>query len=168
MSDEYRLLIDESIQLEQHAAELYEVFHIAFPDDAHFWWQLHIEEQNHAALIESGNEHFLPLGKFPCDLVSHSLKELQHANSKLVAIIQECRETSPSREAAFNIAIDVEGSAGEIHLQRFMEKDAEYKIDEVFQQLNKGDKDHALRILSYMNEEGVRVREKTAGVSGKK
>lgn len=160
MIQEDSSLLDESIQLELNTAELYKIFHKTFSEDVEFWWRLYLEEENHAALIRSGKENFLPLGKFPLDLVSKSLEELKQANAALLTFIKTCRETPPSREEAFNIAIEVEESAGEIHFQEFMERKAKSNIDDIFQRLNKEDKDHAIRIRSYMEDQGIKIRKK--------
>ena len=39
-----------------------------------------------------------------------------------------------------------------------MAKKTESKVDEIFQRLNNDDKDHAERILRYMDERGIRLR----------
>lgn len=61
----------------------------------------------------------------------------------------------PEDAEAFNIALNIENSAGEIHFEKFMNKETELKIDHIFQQLNKDDKDHANRISSYMNRNSI-------------
>ena len=61
----------------------------------------------------------------------------------------------PSREDAFNLALKLAQSAGEIHFQQFMEKSSGSKLDLIFKRLNGDDKDHAMRILSYMKDYGI-------------
>ncbi|MBT8762374.1 hypothetical protein KFV02_00305 [Desulfohalobiaceae bacterium Ax17] len=158
MQEEFSLLIDESIQLEHNIAKLYTIFHATFPEDADFWWQLVLEEKNHAALIRAGKESFAPIGKFPVELLSSSLQKLRDANKKAVALARKCLDTPPSREEAFNIALEFEQSAGEIHFQRFMEKKTDVQLIKIFQKLNKDDKNHATRLRSYMEKHGIRIR----------
>jgi hypothetical protein len=155
MTEAFDLLLDESIQIELNAAELYRIFHTVFPEDADFWWKLHLEEKNHAALIRAGKEDFLPIGKFPLDMVTQSLEAVKRANSMLAALISEYQDTPPSRQDAFNAALLLEESAAELHFQKFMSKEAESKIDEIFQQLNMDDRNHAKRIRSYMEDHGM-------------
>jgi len=158
MQEEFSLLIDESIQLEHNVAKLYSIFHATFPEDADFWWQLVIEEKTHAALIRAGKESFAPIGKFPVELLSSSLQKLREANKKAVTLTRKYLDTPPSREEAFNIALEFEQSAGEIHFQHFMEKKADTQVIKIFQKLNKDDKDHAIRLRSYMEKHGIRIR----------
>ena len=155
MNEELSQHIKESTQLELNVGELYLVFHRVSPDDADFWWRLYIEEKNHAALIRSIEEGFLPLGILPDELLSSSLGKIREANTAIVTLIARFKTASPSREEAFSIAHNLEESAGEIHFQTFMKKETESRIDGVFQRLNREDKDHAARIRSYMEKHGI-------------
>ena len=148
-------LIDESIQLELNVAELYKIFDEAFPEDADFWSKLHMEEENHAALIRGVAETYdLSVG-FPSDMLDPSLQNLKNVNSKIVSLIVEYRSNPPSRETAFNVALELEQSSGEIHFQIFMEKESTDRIVQIYQQLNKEDKDHDARLRSYMEKHGI-------------
>jgi ferritin len=151
-------LFEESINLELNVSKIYTHFYKLFPDDAAFWWKLVVEEKNHAALIRSGKEYFEPLRKFPHDLLAPLLQILKDANSRLDSLIKKYEETPPSREEALNIALKIEESAGELHFQKFMDKEANSTTDNIFKELNKGDKDHAMRICRYMKEHGISVK----------
>ena len=142
----------EAIKIEENVSNLYMIFHKSFAKDADFWWTLMIEEQNHAALIKSGINSFAKVGAFPKEILSNSLQELVDANKKLGSLIEEYRKQPPSRSKAFQVAIEVEKSAGEIHLLRAMESPAKSEAMELFQELNGKDKDHIERIQSYMNK----------------
>lgn len=158
MNNDVTSLIEESINLELNVSKIYTHFYKLFPDDAAFWWKLVVEEKNHAALIRSGKEYFEPLRKFPHDLLAPLLQILKDANSRLDSLIKKYEETPPSREEAFNIALKIEESAGELHFQKFMDKEANSTTDNIFKELNKGDKDHAMRICRYMEEHGILVQ----------
>jgi len=158
MNKEFTALFDESVKLEHHVADLYFLFHELFLEDKAIWWQLALEERNHAALIRSGKEFFKPLGKFPHELLAPVLQHLKDTNSRLSSQIKKLKETSPSREEAFKIALEIENSAGELHYQKFMDRKVNSKLQDIFQQLNKDDKDHAKRISSYMESCGIYTR----------
>ena len=160
MDDDIISIIDESIDLELNVSNLYSIFHKVFPDDASFWWKLEMEENNHAALIRSGKECFLPINKFPDGLLANSLRELKDTNRKIVSLIKKYEEIPPSREEALNIAIELENSAGELHFQYFMDQEVGPKINEIFKRLNKDDKDHAMRIRSYMESHEIQIQTK--------
>ena len=59
MNDKIIKILDESIKLELNIADLYLVFHEKIPEDSKFWWQLLLEEKNHATLLKTGKEVYL-------------------------------------------------------------------------------------------------------------
>jgi len=155
MGNAFDQILDEAVLLENNTARLYLIFAVAFPGDAEFWGQLACEEKNHAALICTVKDFFLAKGLVPNSLFSASYQELMQANEKVAALIGQFEKAPPSRREAFIAALAVEESAGEIHFQNYMSGKAEERIDEVFKELNRADKDHAERIRSYMAAHGA-------------
>ena len=151
------LILDEFICLELKVAEIYNFFHETFSEDRDIWWELHIEEKNHAALIKSIKDVFVPLGKYPSEFLSISLNDLRESNKELYSIINKYKKARISREDAFNIALQLENLAGEKHYQKFMEKKTSSKLDELFQKLNCEGKNHANRLKSYMKKHGIDI-----------
>ena len=154
------LILDEFICLELKVAEIYNFFHETFSEDKYFWWGLCQEERNHAALIKSTKDVFVPLGKYPSVFLSISLNDLRESNKELYNIITKYKKARISREDAFKIALQLENLKAEKHYQRFMEKKSASKLDELFQKLNSEEKDHAKRLKSYMMENGIDITEK--------
>ena len=150
-----RKLLDEAIRLELHVSDLYVLFHTLFPDDAAFWWKLSLEEKNHAALLKSGREHFLPVGQFPVELIDVTLETLVARNQELRETCSGFAATPPSRADAFRFAFALETSAGELHFQHAMEELPRTQAMKIFQALNNEDRDHAERIRRYMEEHGI-------------
>ncbi|OQY07310.1 MAG: hypothetical protein B6I25_02140 [Planctomycetales bacterium 4572_13] len=157
MSNDLIQLAQEAMRLEYNVSKLYMIFRDAYPDDAAFWWQLVIEESNHAALIKSGLEYFMPSEIFPVEMLA-SMEELQGANKELESLLEKYVADTPSREAAFNVALKIEMSAGEIHFQKAMAKSTDSKVLAIFQRLNQDDKDHAKRIRAYMKENQIAIQ----------
>ena len=160
MNNDVISFIDESINLELNVSDLYLIFQELFPDDAKFWRDLVWEEKNHAAIFESAKNVLKQLKMFPHNLLHHNLQDLKDTNSTLLSLIKSFKNTPPSREEAFNIALKVEISAGELHFQDFMDEETNSEIVQFFQKLNKNDKDHAMRIRSYMDNHGISVQPK--------
>ena len=115
-----------------------------------------IEEKGHAALLRSGRDSFMPLKKFPEELVTTSLKKLHNSLRFIIEKTNEIKENPLSRKEAFDLAVDIEESAGEHHYQEFMAQSQDEAVNNVFQKLNGADKDHRDRILSYMKEKGIK------------
>ena len=156
MSDDLQQLIEEATRMEIDVAKIYLGFHHRFHEDADFWWKLAIEEEDHAALLLSGKQYFLDVGMFPRELVDNSLATLKNLNRELECIIRYEEESPLSRAAAFNLAVKLEESAGEVHFQHAMhETEHPSEALKLFQSLNEADVDHADRIRNYMRKNGI-------------
>ncbi len=155
MDNNLSQLVEEAIKLELNVADLYLNFSNLFSKDFDFWWKLAIEEKNHAAILKSGRDAFIQLGLFPTQIVDTKLETLIQTNKELKLIIKEHKENPPTRESAFNLAIKLEESAGEVHFQHAMEKETDIPALKLFKKLNKDDKDHARRIREYMRKKGI-------------
>ncbi len=128
MNNDITALAEESITLELNISEIYSLFHSCFADDANLWWKLVQEEKDHAALIRGGIEEFEPIGKFPHEILSNSLQDLKETNKKIRSLLKQFKNIPPSRELAFNTALEIEASAGELHFQHFMDKETNSKL----------------------------------------
>ena len=63
----------------------------------------------------------------------------------------------PSREMAFNAALKVEMSAGEIHFQEAMKLPEGSEMIKILQKINGDDKEHEQRIRAYMKDKGIKI-----------
>jgi len=159
MKEKLSNMLHNSILLELNVGKLYQLFHTLFPEHEAFWWKLSLEEENHAALIKSIKEHFEPVGKIPDNLLSSSLQKLQDSNATIASLIEKYTAIPPSAEEAFNTALKLELTAGEIHYQDFMGKDQNSVINKTFQKLNQDDKNHAARLRSHMKKHNIAIHE---------
>jgi hypothetical protein len=142
--------IDEAVKIELNMSRLYSIFSEYIDEDRAFWNRLETEERNHAALLKTAKE-FVNFNKFPNNLVPENLEALVESNRLILETIDQFIG-NPGREMAFSLAIELEKSAGEVHFQHFMEEKPNDKVAEIFQQLNRSDKDHAERISLYWQE----------------
>lgn len=141
---------DEAIKLELNVSEVYSLFSQTFSDDGLFWWELSSEELNHASLIES-EKLFYKVNAFPDELFSFEIDVLEKTNNSFNSII-EYFNSNPTRENAFKIVLELENSAIEFHFQKSLESEKSGNAINLFKKLNKADKDHAKRIMEYMNK----------------
>ncbi|MEI8185654.1 MAG: rubrerythrin family protein [Chlorobiaceae bacterium] len=144
--------LDESIKLELNLAKLYTVFHDCFAEDEDFWWELTMEEQGHASLLQQEKKQPQPMQFFPDNLLSKDLQSLIDTNTKIASLIDKYSDTPPSKTEALQIALDLELAAGESHFQHFLDSPTNSLSATIFKQLNQEDCDHAERIRRYMNE----------------
>ncbi len=157
MSGNTIALFQESINLELNIGNLYSLYNDLFPEDSTFWWKLAFEEKNHAALIRSGQEYFDPVGEFPHELIIDNLQKLKETNERILSTIKSQKINPPNRQEAFNQALALENSAGELHFQSIMEGETDSKAVRLFKKLNKDDKDHARKISAYMKKHGISI-----------
>jgi len=147
--------LDEAIQLELNASDLYQLFYVKFPEDSEFWWQLSLEEVNHAALIRSINDLFLPEKILPLGVIQNQIAEMNQVNHSIRERILRYKMDPPSRYEAFSYAYELENSAGEAHYEMFMNENPTSNVERIFQKLNGDDKNHAHRIANYMERNKI-------------
>ena len=147
----YLSTLRQSVEIELKTSELYILFRNTLRDDTDFWNELATEEINHASLIKGAITTFLDEGLLPTELKAPSKAELGKTSHRLDQLISYLRENPPSREAAFNFALEIENAAGELHFQQAMEAAPRSLFLKLFQELNNGEEDHARRIRAHMN-----------------
>jgi len=147
--------INEAIQLELNAAEIYSLFSEAIPEDADFWAGLSWEERNHASLLKTGKDILLPVEQFPREILPNFIQSLIDANRWLQSLKNEYAGELPDRHAAFAVAVKIETSAGEAHFQKVMENTSGSRVLKIFQDLCQDDIHHLRRIKEYMAKIGV-------------
>jgi hypothetical protein len=155
MKDEIRAFLEESILLELNMSDLYRILSIKLPSDSEFWWTLSQEEVNHASMIRTINDIFLPENILPQDSIFDQIESIRKSNKLIIQTIEKFRVNTPSREEAFSFVYKLETSAGEIHYQRMMSAKAETVVEKVFQKLNGEDRNHAGRIANYMKNNNI-------------
>jgi len=146
--------IDEAIQLELNAAEIYSIFSETIPEDANFWAILAWEEKNHASVLKTGEEVLIPMDKFPMEILPNVIQTIVDTNLWLNSLKEKFAEIKPDRETAFAIAIKIESSAGEQHFQRVMENPSDSNMVKILQELCEDDLNHLSRVREYMKAGG--------------
>ncbi len=149
MSQNFSQLINEAIQLELNVAKLYLLFHNLQPEDAAFWWQLVIEEENHAALLKTVEQMDASRVEIPEGIMPPGVAELKESNQMILKAMEDFKR-HPDRAWAFKMAYKIELSAGESHYDNFMRNAPKSRVTDLFKKLNRDDVDHARRIMEYM------------------
>jgi len=129
-------LLEASIQLELNLAKLYTLFNDLFEEDEEFWWQLAMEERGHAALLQQEKKD--PSVVFPENLLTKDLEALNEANRLIINLVTQFQEQPPTRRDAFDMALELELSAGESHYQEFLDSPSESATANIFQAAEPG------------------------------
>ncbi|MBN1675760.1 MAG: rubrerythrin family protein [Kiritimatiellae bacterium] len=155
MTADLAALCEASVALERSAGQLYALYADLYPEDADFWRGLQIEEENHASIVKTMFETYVPLGLFPRELLDPDLDSLRAANGKVLAALARFREHPPAKRDAYVFAVELEESSGEMYYQEAMVKNVGSEILQIVRQVNNNDKDHAIRIRAFMEEQGL-------------
>jgi len=145
--------IDQLVNLELNASEMYRIFSDVYEEDRDFWWGLSMEEVNHASLLKSIH-YYVNLDIFPDEMIFKNIQEVVEINKYLVDTREDFKK-NPSRKRAFDIAIEIENSAAESHFEKVMTEQTDDKVINVFKKLNRDDVNHLNRILKYMENNNI-------------
>lgn len=144
--NDYLERLSTSIELELAVAVLYEEVSHRYSNLKAFFWQLSLEERNHASLLKSLRDTFAPVAIVAPSLLypaTESLAEtiagIRNFTAKIAA------ENVPEREV-LEFAHTLEQTAGEEHYQQYMSVAPQSPEHRMLQRLNHDDKDHASRI----------------------
>ena len=147
-------ILEEAIRLELLVGELYLLFSRQHRQDEPFWWKLALEEENHAALLKTVQKMDAARVPVPTSLLPEKLEVLMESTAAVEKTIEEFEE-NPDRTRAFQVAYEIETSAGEVHYNDFMTAEGNSHVIKVFRKLNGDDVDHAQRIRAYMENHGI-------------
>jgi rubrerythrin len=139
------------IRLEVLLGRLYRLYAGIDERDRAFWETLSREEARHAALLRRHRDS----KALPPRLFAADARVLEEENRALEERVNSFSFNPPSREAALHKALFMERAAGEIHYQQSLEESADGAAPGVFEELNRGDRDHAERIRRYIRENGI-------------
>ncbi|HJO92727.1 MAG TPA: hypothetical protein QF753_04945 [Victivallales bacterium] len=146
-------LFDLSIVLEKKISNLYFLFSEIFPEDAVLWRQLSSEEKNHSYIIEEARDALFSTGFSSTAIVPKDIDKLKLSIKKVNDLISYYKKNNVSvdRKKAFEDAISIENSSGEFDYEEAMVKQTPTPPPslKMFQQLNKEDKFHSIRIKKY-------------------
>lgn len=145
MSDDFKELLETSIELELLVSDLYSLYNEIFPEDSDFWWDLSYEEKGHASLLES-MKTCLEEGILPKEAIFDKLELMREANSQIRTLISKYKKSTPSYEEAYYEAVKFESSASELHHDQMMKRESDSNVIKIFQSLDNADLDHAKRI----------------------
>jgi rubrerythrin len=140
----------EAINLELNMSKLYLKFSNINNTDYIFWYSLSVEEGGHAAILKNILSA-IDMIEYNFNITDIELNDLKNTNDNIDVILSN----TYNRYDAFNIAMSLENSAGEIHYQKLIDSNIDDKIMKVFLKLNKDDNEHANRILDYMTTHNI-------------
>ncbi|MCP4177619.1 MAG: rubrerythrin family protein [bacterium] len=147
-------LFNLAIDLELKVSVLYKLFSELFAEDRDFWLILSEEEENHVFILESAKEAMFSTGFSSKNLLPAKIDDLKVSIDIVSKLISKCRnDRKLSRKMAFEYALGIECSAGEMHYEIAMNTTTYSSALSIFQKLNDEDKNHTKRILDYQTKQ---------------
>jgi hypothetical protein len=138
------------IEIEEDAAKLYRSFGVLYPADSILWYQLAVEEDQHANLLRMHRKSIEDLPASGEYLLATPIETLYRINSRMQDILLVCGRQPTTRGNCFAIALQIEQSLREIHLQNARGSADDAMTVQIFHTLTTEDSDHANRIRRHM------------------
>lgn len=151
---ENKEIIQEMVNIEKNAEDLYRLYQDRFAEDARFWDDIADEETTHGSLIRLAVDVLRPreLEKI---FTYDDLQQLKELNASIRGYIENFDKNPPTKEEAYRFAIDLEKSGYEAFYQGRMTESSDSKQMEIFQKMNRDCKDHAERIEKLLDGSAV-------------
>ena len=146
MTSDVTARCEESIRLEENVSALYQLYSSIYSEDKEFWWTLHLEEDGHAAILTSLTRSHLPYGRFPRELLVLDIDDLRETNRKVEAALHTWAEAPPPAAEAYQFAVEVEDSVGEMTLQEAVSDEPTSDTMRLVQDVIGDSTEHAARI----------------------
>jgi rubrerythrin len=147
-------IINESILCELDTFKIYNLFKDTFEEDAEFWKRLAEEELDHAVVLRKSKSFYKDVTDI-ADIISvEDFSTFMDVRQKINKLLEEFKE-NPTREKAFDIALQIEKSAVEDNYQKFMNVTSNNDIADVLRKLNGEEKNHIERLKKYFGVKEV-------------
>ncbi|MCP4130140.1 MAG: hypothetical protein GY754_03885 [bacterium] len=144
------LLLVTAIAVELKMADLYSLYYKLFDEDKDFWYQLMIEEKNHAALLKSARDQ-IQESNLPDELLCSNIEELQQVIDIINEKIELYRSGTPSKKKAYVFAIKIKNIGYEKHYQDILTGSPNSGVVKIMQEVNNQEINHAHRIEEIMD-----------------
>ncbi len=140
-------IVDEAIRFERNLSSLYLQFLEAFPEVEDLWWELSVDEQQHASLLDAGQKLFHD--EFAREVVSADLDGLRRSNEDLESTIQRIGKEPLDRGEAFQMALRFECDENEATLFDLLEIEPSDPAKTLVNSLQHADSEHVQKIRDY-------------------
>jgi hypothetical protein len=157
MDSTIELIFNEAIRMERYVAALYRLYEKLFPEERAVWQNLVAEEENHAAIIQSGRDYFFEEGLFPFEALDTDLEKVRSINAAIEGTIVDFRQRTPTLAEALRRSLEFESSSVEYYYQYVLNLKPSSNAIMLFQELSGQSDSHERKILDLMKKYGVQA-----------
>ena len=144
-----QMILRAMIETEKNVADLYKLYAARFQEDRVFWTGIALEEEQHAAMLGSAAFH-LALDRLPDAVLLDNLPDLQITNASIKKITESYARKMPTKEEAYNYAVQMEKSLSEAFLQELLRMKDAPEVVAMWQRLGAETTGHSERIRNLL------------------
>jgi len=147
----------ECISQELLLSEFYHLFERLFSEDSDFWRKILLEEVRHGSLLRAEIDRFCKEKLLPESSEEMGSETLNKQGAAMTRLLARLKESPPTREQAFAIALALENTTSEHTYQELATQAPSTRIQRLFQSLNQANRDHIDRIKRYATEQQIQI-----------
>lgn len=110
--------VDALIRLENAMADIYHSFSLHHIEDSAFWLRMQEEENKHAMVIRTRRQYIMDSTDLSALLLEENLPVFLKETVQVEDLAEKLHKNPTSRSKAFELAIEFEQSAGELHYKQ--------------------------------------------------
>lgn len=143
------------IGIELGVANIYRTFSEKLPEAKDLWYDLSLEEENHAAILVLGGK-YNEMGVLPDNIVPSSMHGIKQTVDLVKETEKRAQSESLSLKAALDMSLKLEKTKEESYLPEILAKETDSEVISRLQQLLNDTKLHILRLSDYRKQKGFK------------
>ncbi len=155
MKTELSERIKTCIAIESAIAEIYHSFAKLFPEEKNFWYELAMEEENHASVLLEGSR-YVELGILPGYVVPKSLRKMKRTLQLIDDTRKEMESGHMSMKEALDAAMKLELTMEESYVLEVLTSETDDEVISRLQKLLSDTKLHITKVSEYIQKKGYR------------
>lgn len=152
-------MLEKYTEYELKVSDLYMLFSRIFPEDSKFWFDLSLEEKDHASLIKSSIV-YVRIGKFPSQMAYDCMDSIDSMLDLIDSRIERYSAATPAKCEACRFALIVERSPCETGFLKAMTTETDDRVMQILQKVGRLDALHYTRVDNLMQKFGCSNKDK--------
>jgi hypothetical protein len=143
------------IAIELGVADIYRAFTEMLPEAKEFWYELAMEEENHASILVIGSK-YNEIGKLPDYIVPDSLPNMKTTLELVRDIDAKIKSERPSLKTALDMALLLEKTMEESYMPEVLSKETDSEVASRLKKLLADTRKHKVKVAEYMKSKGFK------------
>jgi len=139
--------------IELGVAGIYKTFSELLPGDKDLWYELAMEEENHASILVIGSK-YNEIGELPDYMVPDSLPAMKETIKLVKETEKRALSEPPTLRAALDMSLKLEKTKEESYLPEILAKETDSEVVSRLKRLLTDTKQHIRKIMDYKKRKG--------------